>query len=219
MTRYLYNEMGANIHKADSNDGKSPFHIACMYGHEKVVRYLIGLKVPVNDLDFNGRSPFWVACSVNRLRIVEILMEAGAERNRADNFGQSPFLITCSRIEFNSNVAELLARDSAVAINLPDDQGVTPMHVLCEAGNHYIVAILLERGVDIDAVSSDGKTPLHAAVEGRQKGMVDVLLNQGARIDIPDLQCRTPYYMAHDDVDMCFHLLRQHDMLHVLRRA
>ncbi|KAL3445571.1 ankyrin repeat-containing domain protein [Aspergillus insuetus] len=60
------------------------------------------------------------------------------------------------------------------------DIGWTILHAAAKAGNEVIVAMLLDRGVDVDTETFRGETPLHFACAGRHSDMIELLLARGA---------------------------------------
>ncbi|MEZ3114828.1 ankyrin repeat domain-containing protein [Halobaculum sp. MBLA0147] len=63
----------------------------------------------------------------------------------------------------------------------------TLLHEATIMGRTEIVADLLERGIDIDAVNDGGKTVLHRAIEEDYPEIAHTLLDNGARVDIADV--------------------------------
>ncbi|MEZ3114733.1 ankyrin repeat domain-containing protein [Halobaculum sp. MBLA0147] len=62
----------------------------------------------------------------------------------------------------------------------------TLLHEATIMGRTEIVADLLERGIDIDAVDDGGKTALHCAIQEGYPEIAQTLLDNGARVDIKD---------------------------------
>lgn len=50
--------------------------------------------------------------------------------------------------------------------NLPNKNGITPLHIAARLGNSEIVNILIDNGSDVNAIDIDKMTPLHYAVNG-----------------------------------------------------
>lgn len=59
---------------------------------------------------------------------------------------------------------------------------ITPLHVAAKWGKANMVALLLDRGANIEAKTRDGLTPLHCAARSGHEQVVDMLLERGAPI-------------------------------------
>jgi len=96
-------------------------------------------------------------------------------------------------------------------LNLPDDAGLTPLHLSASACHTNVVALLLDKGAKIDCPAKDDATPLHlAAQEGCVDG-VNLLLARGANVNARDDQKRTPLVRAEQwHQDAVVQILRQH---------
>jgi len=107
-------------------------------------------------------------------------------------------------------VAEDLKQNPA-QINLPDDAGLTPLHLAASACHTNVVTLLLNTGAKIDCKSKDGATPLHLAAQEGYGDVVNLLLTNGAPINPRDNQGRTPLKRAEEwHQDSIVQLLRQH---------
>lgn len=60
--------------------------------------------------------------------------------------------------------------------------GWTPLHLAAFFGGDEAIALLLERGADVNAVSRNRmeNRPIHAAAAGRKNGVIHLLLEKGA---------------------------------------
>ena len=77
-------------------------------------------------------------------------------------------------------VQELLANGAAV--NVPRQDGQTPLHLAAANGHVEIVAALLEAEADFDFQANPGWTPLMLAAAKGHKAIVDMLIAAGAAI-------------------------------------
>jgi ankyrin repeat protein len=92
-------------------------------------------------------------------------------------------------------VTEDLATNSA-DLNLPDDAGLTPLHLATLHCHTNVVTFLLEKHAKVNLASDDGTTPLHLAA---QEGCLDVLIEllaHDAKVNPRDNQNRTPLARA-----------------------
>ena len=96
-------------------------------------------------------------------------------------------------------------------LNLPEDGGVTPLHLAAENCHTNVVALLLEKGADVNIMADDKATPLHLAAQQGCADAVAILLAKGADINARDNQGRTSLTRAkqwHQEVIV--QLLRAH---------
>ena len=80
-----------------------------------------------------------------------------------------------------------------------EKNGLTPLQVAVKKGNSDIVALLLERGANVNATAGNVPTPLQVALQ--QKPNVDMyviglLLENGADVNIVNEKCQTPLHLA-----------------------
>ncbi|HMF13013.1 MAG TPA: ankyrin repeat domain-containing protein, partial [Gemmataceae bacterium] len=69
---------------------------------------------------------------------------------------------------------------------LPEDRGVTPLHVAAESGATEAVRLLLKKGGDANARDESGRTPLLLAAEHHRQEIVRLLIEAGANVDAKD---------------------------------
>lgn len=67
-------------------------------------------------------------------------------------------------------------KSSAAAASTESDDGKNALHLATEHGHQTLVAILLDRMVDVNAQDAQGRTALHLAVMNRHEGIVRALL-------------------------------------------
>ena len=76
-------------------------------------------------------------------------------------------------------------------LNLPDDAGLTPLHLAALQCHTNVIALLLAKGADVNHEAKDDTTPLHAAAQEGCLDGVKMLLARGAKINARDGQGRT----------------------------
>ncbi|WP_146000112.1 ankyrin repeat domain-containing protein, partial [Endozoicomonas acroporae] len=100
----------------------------------------------------------------------------------------------------------ILSKFDDVDINLPDNQGMTPLHLAAEADNIKCLKMLLDPEkrkvkikVKINASDKQGKTPLHLAAEADNIRCLKRLLEEKKgtlNINASDGQGKTPLHLA-----------------------
>lgn len=82
------------------------------------------------------------------------------------------------------------------AVNLPEDYGLTPLHLAAQYCHSNVAALLLQHGATVDSRASDQATPLHLAAQEGCTEVVTLLLEHHAAIEAKDDQGRTPLMRA-----------------------
>jgi ankyrin repeat protein len=96
-------------------------------------------------------------------------------------------------------------------LNLPDDAGLTPLHLAALHCHTNVVMLLLDKGANVNRKATDDATPLHLAAQEGCGDAVKVLLAKGAKVNARDDEGRTPLKRAEQwHKDAVAELLRQH---------
>ena len=96
-------------------------------------------------------------------------------------------------------------------LNLPEDNGITPLHLAAENCHSNVVALLLNKGAKINVQATDKATPLHLAAQENCADVVTLLLARKANVNARDNLGRTPLKRAEEwHQDSMVQLLRQH---------
>ena len=77
-------------------------------------------------------------------------------------------------------------------VNTKDKHSSSILHNAIRHANEELVALLLEKGANINEPNKLGWTPLHTAVEFENVKLVKLLIEKGARTDIRDKSGDTP---------------------------
>lgn len=82
------------------------------------------------------------------------------------------------------------------SLNHTTDMGYTPLHIAAKNNRKGVVAYLLEKKVNVDALAERATTPLHVAAYNGRLGIVDVLINNGANVNAQEADGSTPLHNA-----------------------
>jgi ankyrin repeat protein len=95
---------------------------------------------------------------------------------------------------------------AALGANLktPDINGFTPVYVAAQQGHISVIKVLIEGGVDIDAMVGNGYTPLFMAAKKGHMAVIKILIKFGANLNVSNTQGVTHVlvaaYKRHTDV-------------------
>jgi ankyrin repeat protein len=168
-------------------EGVTPLAICARFADAAAVSALLGRHAAVESADLRGQTPLMWAAAAGRPDSIGALLAAGAAINRATPGGFTPlfFALKSGKAEAvsaliaagadvkhrgpenasalqmalywkNWDPAEELVRLGGDVAEL-DREGRRPLHVAAAAGQGALVAALLERGADPDALSGPSK--------------------------------------------------------------
>lgn len=172
---------GAEINYQDTC-GWTPFNLAVVGKHRKVINYLIanGAKIETND-------PQKILLSIhpyNWLEAVPTMMELEIWNDVVKKFIGAHLLRYAARCGVNLMVHTLL--EKGVNANESDDLGLTALHEAAKYNHTEVVSTLILYGANVNVQSESGECPLSYAVERRHWRVVMTLLYHGANPSLPD---------------------------------
>jgi len=112
--------------------GTTPLFVACLRGHEQVVRVLLGAGASVDHATADGDTALYIACHDGHEQVVRVLLGAGATVDHANADGDTPLLVACH--EGHEQVVRLLLGAGA-SVDLADADGDTPLYIACIHGH------------------------------------------------------------------------------------
>lgn len=191
--------------------------------YEGLARFLLDHGV---DIDYFSKDPrdyrrcdpaLHIAVHNNQIPILRLLLERGADINIKNSRG-----ITALRAGLCSGMNEAVklllkyGADQTIKPNTEDKRG--SIHVAALRCNRAVMAMLLNRGADVNDMDGNGQAALHwIARHGSMRArnyidsripVIELLLEKGADIDIPDYHLSTPlHYAAFHGLDNLVELL------------
>jgi len=145
-----------------------------------------------------GDRPLFRAVKSGNIDVVKLLLEKGADPNVSfDDATGSP--LDSAVLGGDPEMVRLLIAGGA-KVNYKMRGAYTALHSACLAkespSSLEIVAVLLESGAEVNAVTHIGLTPLMNAVEADNTSLVKLLLSRGADPSIKNFQGRTALDIA-----------------------
>ncbi|XP_041043133.1 NF-kappa-B inhibitor epsilon [Carcharodon carcharias] len=168
-------------------DGDSIVHLAIIHKAEECALHFISyFTVEVlnmqNDL---FQSALHLAVYTEQLNVIRELMLKGVSLDQQDWNGNTPLHLAC-QYQLLDCVRLLTGNKTGKKLNmeLQNWQGRTCLHVATLTKNQEIIAVLLQKGSNINTQDGpSGKTCLHLSVESGEQSLVHFLLRRGASVD------------------------------------
>ena len=180
-------------------DNTSMLFWAAANGHADMVKLLLEYgagkhhELPIRGWGERGSTSLQVAAAPawspedlpGKREAARLLIEGGAYYD----------LYSACGLNDSARLQELIAEDPAVA-NAADDYGMTPLHWAARAGSMECAEMLLDRGVQVNALNKGRRAPLQLAAEADQADMIRLLARHGAELNTQDTKGRTPLHRA-----------------------
>ncbi|KAL7629667.1 hypothetical protein AAE478_001190 [Parahypoxylon ruwenzoriense] len=199
---------GIDIHYSDDY----PLRLACQYGYEHVVNWLLdhGAKIdrsplpgPLGETVPSATSALETALSCRLESIALLLLSRGAtvfiryhEEIEGDPLA-APFTtaLHLAATEGMSRVAEFLVREKGLPVDLQNYEGKSPLRDLITGWhntNVVMVRKLIELGADVNE-EIDGYLPLTLALQGGSFDVALELLDAGSKVEIDNPGDEVPF--------------------------
>lgn len=193
-------ERGADVNHRD-NAGWAPLHEAALKGQYEIAEYLIQSGAIVNVRGFEDDTPLHDACSYGYADCVKLLVESGADVYALNTEKKRPIDLcedkTCIKI-VKAKMKELDHLASR------DNRGRTALHRACSEGSIDKTTLLLNKGVNTNAVDKDNWSPLHCAAQHGHLEIAKLLIQHGADMNSLGNQGLTTLHVAckngHEDI-------------------
>ncbi|XP_014229962.1 ankyrin-1-like [Trichogramma pretiosum] len=179
--------------KVDVRDkwGNTALHLALGHSQTRVAKSLLRRDADPNAANEEGETPLHVVCAMYRSNdLLEMFFEVNDDIRKIvrvdakDKKGNTPLHLAL-RLN-NKKMAECLVKRGA-DINLANEEGSTPMHVIAKRDKDdgwielfFGIVDDVRKMVRVDVQDKSGRTPLQWAVANLKPNAIDVLLNRGA---------------------------------------
>ena len=192
---YFQDAMLARNVNCRFDDGQTPLHLAAMYGHNAIAKYLLESDADTAVQDSSGATPLHEAVRYGNIEIARALLNSGANVNARDNLGKTPVMLIIPKDKIAETYKLLIS--FRADLSLKDMFGDTILHnaSMLNVGSETF-AILISGGADVDARNKEGVTPLSIAVQKNDLATVKLLTAAGANIHTQDTNGNSPLTIA-----------------------
>lgn len=140
-----------------------------------VVSELLGKGFDPNTPDERGQSPLLLALRGESFKVATVLLaQPGLKLDAANSVGETALMMAALRGQFEW-LQRLLERGARI-----NKDGWTPLHYAASGPEPKAVALLIDRGAALDALSPNRTTPLMMAAQYGAEPSVALLLERGA---------------------------------------
>jgi cytohesin len=178
-------DQGVDANAIDVADTRkiSPLSNAAAIGSLEAMEILVAHKANVSAQDGAGSTALiW---GVRDIAKVRFLLEHGADPNRKTRRGQTALMGAATSPDHSLDIVRALLEKGADVQALNAD-GHNSLHEAAGAGNTQVVALLLEKGLDINAKTTEptgGFTPLILAAQNGNTELIRLLIAKGADVN------------------------------------
>jgi hypothetical protein len=161
---------------------------------EVKARVMMRAKVNVRDKAHGGLSPLHAAVENGNIEIIQFLLDSGAKVNIRDFQKRTPLMMMDD--DATEEIFDLLIRYGA-KVQLVDGEKNNVLHHFVEnADDEDIVRLLINHGVDVNAVNKSGETALMIASKNGNPDDVKALLESGADVARQDQENNTAWDLS-----------------------
>ncbi|HNW81747.1 MAG TPA: ankyrin repeat domain-containing protein [bacterium] len=160
-----------------------------------------------NDFTDEG---FIKAVKANNIDVVKLYIESGMSPDATEKLGDTPVPAIYFALDQQLDlVVQILIKAGADLKN--QTKGVTILMKAVEKGNSATVALVVEKGADVNQSGENGLTPLMIAIEKQNMDAFWLLTKSGADVNKSDISGITPLMRAVrvGNVDMVRELLKK----------
>lgn len=169
---YLFISIAFSCARADAY---VDFFRAVAFDNAGKVTELLALGFDPNTLSDYGQVPLYLALQEDCPAVVAVLLASPALKVDASNAkGETPLMMAALKGQVDL-ARKLIERGAKVR-----KSGWTPAHYAASGPSAELLALLLDRGADIDARAPDGNTPLMQAARFGTEDSIKLLVQRGA---------------------------------------
>lgn len=152
----------------------APLHIAASRGDVDILNLLLNYGAKLNISDYNGEKPIHYAVKSGKIEMIRHLLSSGASLVECDDRKNTALHYACQKGD--ENIVAYILRHMTIT-NFPNIYKETPMHLAAVYCTPTTIALLLEKGYDLDSINNNGNTPIDEARLNGNKINYDYLIN------------------------------------------
>ena len=209
-------EFGADLSFESHYSGHTALSLACLHGHESIVKLLLKHKADPNTP--HGHLPLVKACEIGNIAIAQLLLAHGAKVDKMPYFivnesdddydsddnnepgpqyrkGLNALMMACSKgyIDLVHVLIGSGAKLTGSFDSRDETESFSPFTFACRGYHWELVKHLIGLGADVNEKRRDyGLTPLMFACTEGNLDAVKMLLSLGADISMPELGVEDP---------------------------
>ena len=165
---------------AEASYMKGILHAALEERNQAIVMNLLNAGADANDLNSEGESPLIVATRLGYQCIVSRLLTLGADIAHRTPHGNNALHIAV--ISQNIGVVKVVLQHGGIDIDLPNNDGWTPLLIAVKLGPTGVVKALLVAGADVNRIreeTDDARCKLiHESLSNHNKKDIDVTIQK-----------------------------------------
>ncbi|XP_063716671.1 ankyrin-3-like isoform X3 [Symsagittifera roscoffensis] len=189
--------------KIKTKSGLSALHMAAQGNNESCARLLLHHGLPVDDVTKDLLTPLHITAHCGHFETCKFVLERGASPDARALNGYAALHIAVKKRRIR--IILLLLREYNADPNIPNESGMTPLHVACFFGFDDCAKPLLDCKARANVQTKNYfESPLHFAVRGGHYNLAQMLLDNGAEVNAEALEKLTPLHIAsrNGDLDM-----------------
>jgi len=164
---------------------------------EVKARVMMRAKVNARDKGQEGITPLHAAVENGNIEIIQFLLDSGAKTNIRDFQKRTPLMMMDD--DATPEIFDLLLRYGAKVLLVDKEKNTVLHQFVGNADDADMGRLLINHGIDPNAVNKSGETALMIAAENGQTDDVKALLETGADVSKVNLDKKTAWDLADND--------------------